>query len=63
VKPPKKNPGPKIEIQHPENHVLKVFRIRPVTPFFTSAIPSLFAWPPCPACQTDIVDEEKLSEK
>jgi len=28
VKPPVWNPGPKIEISHPENHVLKVFKFQ-----------------------------------
>jgi hypothetical protein len=108
VKPPVWNPGPKIEIPHPENHVLKVFRFRSWKPRVWKSRPQSWdpkSWKPCPEnhilkfprpeswdpkfwkpcpenhilksprsfclaalpClsdrQTDIVDEEKLSEK
>jgi hypothetical protein len=95
VKPPMWNPGPKFEIPHLENHVLKVFRFRswkprvwisrpqswdpkswkpcpenhilkfprpqswdlkswkPCPENHILKFPGLFAWLPCPACQTD----------
>ncbi len=107
VKPPVWNPGPKIEIPHPENHVLRVFRFRSwkrrvwksrpqswdpkswkpcpenhilkfsKAPKLRSQVLKTMSWKPYPKIsqvflpgrlalpvrQTDIVDEEKLSEK
>ncbi len=51
VKPPVWNPGPKIEIPHPENHVLKVFRFRSWKPRVWKSRPQSWdpkSWKPCP---------------
>jgi len=51
VKPPVWNPGPKIEIPHPENHVLKVFKFRSwKPPVWKSRLQSWDpkSWKPCP---------------
>jgi len=51
VKPPVWNPGPKIEIPHPENHVLKVFRFRSWKPWVWKSRPQSWdpkSWKPCP---------------
>ncbi len=45
------NPGPKIEIPHPENHVLKVFRFRSWKPRVWKYRPQSWdpkSWKPCP---------------
>ncbi len=44
VKAPVWNPGPKIEIPHPENHVLKVFRFRSSKPRVWKSRPQ--SWDP-----------------
>jgi hypothetical protein len=61
LKRPQWKPSPKIEIPHPENHVLKVFRFRSWKPRAWKSrpqswdpkswkpCPDLFAWPPWPA--------------
>ncbi len=44
------NPGPKIEIPHPENHVLKVFRFRSWKPRVWKSRPQSWdpkSWKPC----------------
>jgi len=46
VKPPVCNPGPKIEIPHLENHVLKVFRFRSWKPPGTLPCSARPCWPP-----------------
>ncbi len=51
VKPPVWNPGPKIEIPHPENHVLKIFRFRFWKPRVWKSRPQSWdpkSWKPCP---------------
>jgi hypothetical protein len=51
VKPLVWNPGPKIEIPHPENHVLKVFRFRSWKPRVWKSRPQSWdpkSWEPCP---------------
>jgi hypothetical protein len=51
VKPPVWNPGPKIEIPHPENHILKVFRFRSWKPRVWKSRPQSWdpkSWKPCP---------------
>ncbi len=51
VKPPVRNPGPKIEIPHLENHVLKVFRFRSWKPRVWKSRPQSWdpkSWKPCP---------------
>jgi hypothetical protein len=50
VKPPVWNPGPKIEIPHPENHILKVFRFRSWKPRVWKSRPQSWdpkSWKPC----------------
>jgi hypothetical protein len=50
VKPPVWNPGSKIEMPHPENHVLKVFRFRSWKPRVWKSRPQswdLKSWKPC----------------
>jgi len=50
VKPHVCNPGPKIEIPHPENHVLKVFRFRSWKPQVWKSRPQSWdpkSWKPC----------------
>jgi hypothetical protein len=51
TKPPVWNPGPKIEIPHLENHVLKVFRFRFWKPRVWKSRPQSWdpkSWKPCP---------------
>jgi hypothetical protein len=51
VKPPVWNPGLKIEIPHPENHVLKVFRFRSWKPRVWKSKPQSWdpkSWKTCP---------------
>ncbi len=51
VKPLVWNPGPKIEIPHPENHVLKVFRFRSWKSRMWKSRPQSWdpkSWKPCP---------------
>jgi hypothetical protein len=51
VKPPVWNPGPKIEIPHPENHVLKVFKFRSWKLWVWKFRPQSWdpkSWKPCP---------------
>ncbi len=51
VKPPVWNPGPKIEIPHLENHILKVFRFRSWKPRVWKSRPQSWdpkSWKPCP---------------
>jgi len=50
MKPPVWNPGPKIEIPHPKNHVLKVFRFRSWKPRVWKSRPQSWdpkSWKPC----------------
>ncbi len=50
VKPPVWNPGPKIEIPHPENHILKVFRFWSWKPRVWKSRPQSWdpkSWKPC----------------
>ncbi len=45
------NPGPKIEIPHPKNHILKVFRFRSWKPRVWKSRPQSWdpkSWKPCP---------------
>jgi len=51
MKPPVWNPGPKIEISHLENHVLKVFRFRSWKLRVWKSRPQSWnpkSWKPCP---------------
>jgi len=51
VKPPVWNPGPKIEIPHPENHVLKFFRFWSWKSWVWKSRPQNWdpkSWKPCP---------------
>jgi hypothetical protein len=50
VKPPVRNPGPKIEIPHLENHILKVFKFRSWKPRVWKSRPQSWdpkSWKPC----------------
>ncbi len=51
VKPPVWNPGTKIDIPHPENHILKVFRFRSWKPRVWKSRPQSWdpkSWKSCP---------------